>query len=92
MKNIKDLLDSVPNFKEPQKDKKIVADIIENVCGLQIETKKIDFISGSNKNSSGDSLRLNISHIEKTVIFMNQSAILAQIKAKVPNRKIGKIG
>jgi hypothetical protein len=83
MKDIKDLLNRLPGFREPQKDKKIVAEAIKKHCGFEIDTKKIDF---TNKT-----LRLNISHTEKSLIFMNQSKIIADLKIQIPDRGIEKI-
>jgi DNA topoisomerase VI subunit A len=83
MKNIKDLISLVPSFREPQKDKIIVAEEVRKRCGFEIETKNIDF---SNKT-----LRLNISHVEKSSIFMKQAEILKILKEKLPDRGIEKI-
>lgn len=83
MKIIKDLMFLVPGFKEPQKDKIIVAEEVQKHCGFEIETRNIDF---SNK-----SLRLNISHVEKSAIFMKRSEILKSLREKIPNRGIEKI-
>ncbi len=83
MKNIKDLISLVPGFREPQKDKIIVAEEVQKHCGFEIETKNIDF---SNKT-----LRLNISHVEKSAIFMKQGEIIKILREKLPDRQIEKI-
>ena len=83
MKDIRDLILKISGIPDPRKDKQIIADAVKEFCGFDIDLKKIDF--------SNDTLKLNISSIEKNSVFMYQQKILERIRGKTKERIIKRI-
>lgn len=83
MRDIKDLILKLTGIKDPKEDKDVVVNIIKSVCGVGLDVKNIDFYN--------DSLKLNVSGVEKNTIFMYQQKILELLKERIADRKINRI-
>lgn len=83
MRDIKDLILKLTGIKDPKEDKDVVVGVIKDVCGAVLDVKSIDF--------SNDSLKLNVSGVEKNTVFMYQQKILELLKVRLPDRKINRI-
>ncbi len=83
MRDIKELISKLTGIRDPKENKDIVIKILKDVCGIDINPKKIDF--------SNDTLKLNISGPEKNAIFMSQQKILALLQERITDRKITRI-
>jgi len=83
MRDIKDLILKMTGVKDPNDDKKVIAETIQSFCGFLVPHKNIDL--------AGEIIKLNVSGPEKNSVFMMQGKIIAELQIKIKDRKIVRI-
>jgi hypothetical protein len=83
MINIGDLLGAYTKIRNPLDDKRVVADVVKNTFGLEIESSQVFF----RKNT----LILKVNSVQKSFLFIRKDKLLEVIKTSVPDRMVDTI-